>query len=973
MKKVLFVFAFLIAFSQAFSIIVINEFQAENVSTVQDPEFHAYSDWIELFNSGTTSVDVSGYYLTDNISDTTKWKIPTGTSIPANGYIVIWADNNSIGTHTIGLHTNFKLDNKGTELALYSSNKILLDSYISGVVKDDISIGRKVSNQQVWAEYYQPTPGTANSTSRSLTAAQEPTMSIKSGFYPTAQTVAITSPIAGTTIRYTTNGTTPTSYSSIYTSPLHITRNTVLKAIVFQSYYKNSRVVAQTYFIGERNISLPVVSIGVDSLDMFDETNGLYSLGPNASSEIPNYGANFWEDTELPATFEYFVNGKRQVQVNAGIAIHGAWSRRFAQRSFAINCSNQFGDERMQYKFFKSKNISSFKKIILKNAGCDVNSLKYRDAMINSLASANMDIDYQAYQPSIAFVNGHYWGILNIREKTTEDYVKNNYGLDSSNVDMIYNFYGHVISGESTDFDDLYSYIDENQTNNSTVYKNISSMMDIDEYIDYYIAEIYVANRDWPGYNIKYWKQKGTGNLWRWILYDTDQSFSYYEDANEYVNSLVDATTEDGTSWPNPQVSTMMLRKLLENTTFKDLFVQRFAAHMNSTFSPDSVKHMVDKIEGLLAGEKSYHLARWGKTDSLWNVEYDNLIKFSQNRPALMQGYIKNYFGILGMNVLTLKATNNNSPRFKLSNVNLKGQNIVGKYFKNIPFTLEALNESGLTFVEWQNASGTTISKNSVISVTLNSDATYVAVYEETPGIKNVFINEFMAANKSKYKDEAGEFEDWIEIYNANDYPVDLAESYITDDLTNPYKFKFVKGLNNETVIPAKGYLIVWADEEMFQGVLHSNFKLSASGESIGLCQNSNNEVYWIDSLSYKMQSDDKSFGRITDGGLATSILSNVTPGAANSSISNSIHPDYLADYGISIYPTIANKEVFVENKTIEDATLSIYSIDGKLVLYSKIINNETKSIPVTNLAHGMYIVQIKSETKNFEGKIIVR
>ena len=959
----------------AHSKVTINEFQSGNKSTIADPEFNEYSDWIELYNDSSAAVDLSGFYLTNKLSDTTRWKFPAGTTIAAGGYLIIWADDKSTGEHTVGLHTNFKLNTKSDEIAIFSNNKKMVDSYKFGVIQPDVSVGRKKNNTDVWALFNIPTPGLSNTSTSYMTQAQQPVMSVESGFYSTNQTVALSVPLQKATIRYTTNGTNPTASSPIYTDPISILRNTVLKAVTFHPDYLASRIVTQTYFIGERDITLPVVSIGVDSLSMFDEVTGMYSLGPYASKLEPNYGANFWEDWKLPATFEYFVNGKQKVQVNAGISIHGGWSRRFDQRSFAIECGNAYGDERMEYQFFKDKDITEFKDIILKNAGSDVSQLKYRDGMITSLVRANMNVDYQAYQPSSVFVNGRYWGILNVREKLTDDYLKNNYNLDSSEVDLLYN-YKEVYAGSSESFESIYSYIENYDPSNAAVYQHIQSVVDIDEFIDYQIAEIFVSNNDWPGYNIRYWKKKGDGNKWRWIMYDCDQSFAYYTDANEKVNSLENATTEYGSGWPNPSNSTLILRNLLYNTTFKNLFVQRFAAHMNSTFHTDSMKNMVSRIEKLLDGEKQAHLARWGYNDSLWTIDYNNIINFAERRPALMRGFIKDYFGISSTKLLTLKAMNNNSPRFKLDGVNLKGNNITGEYFNGIPFTLEAMDENGLSFVEWQNGSGKMVSKSHSINVSFNSDMTFVAVYEENPGIQNVFINEFMASNNTSARDSAGEFEDWIELYNANDYAVDLAGSYITDDLTNPCKFLFVSGASDRTTIPANGYLLVWADEETFQGPLHTNFKLSASGESIGLCQQINNEVYWIDSLSYRAQSTDISFGRKTDGNDILMVITPSSPNATNgTSNGTGNNPDITnnTQNAITVYPAITRDVLNITQLISEPMNVTIYSILGEVVINKNFKNNTKASIYLNNLAKGVYIVKVKSDTTTIEKRVFVQ
>lgn len=103
--------------------IVINELMAVN-STIVTDQNGEFDDWFELFNLTSTDIDISGYYLSDNDTKTSKWKIPTGTVIKGNGYLVIWADKD---TTQAGLHANFKLSSGGEELVLSEPDLSVID------------------------------------------------------------------------------------------------------------------------------------------------------------------------------------------------------------------------------------------------------------------------------------------------------------------------------------------------------------------------------------------------------------------------------------------------------------------------------------------------------------------------------------------------------------------------------------------------------------------------------------------------------------------------------------------------------------------------------------------------------------------------------------------------------------------------------------------------------------------------------
>lgn len=141
-----------------------------------------------------------------------------------------------------------------------------------------------------------------------------------------------------------------------------------------------------------------------------------------------------------------------------------------------------------------------------------------------------------------------------------------------------------------------------------------------------------------------------------------------------------------------------------------------------------------------------------------------------------------------------------------------------------------------------------------------------------------LFINEIMASSTTCCPDNDGgtdEFDDWIEIYNASDEPVDLSGMYLSDDLTDPFKSKIPNGVT----IPAGDFLVFWADEQGSQGPLHTNFKLSKGGEAVGLFYIDGRE---INSKVFSDQDDNKSFERFADGSDTWQQTTSPTPGSSN-------------------------------------------------------------------------------------------
>ena len=244
--------------------------------------------------------------------------------------------------------------------------------------------------------------------------------------------------------------------------------------------------------------------------------------------------------------------------------------------------------------------------------------------------------------------------------------------------------------------------------------------------------------------------------------------------------------------------------------------------------------------------------------------------------------------------------------------------------------------------------------------------------FEPQVTTENLFINEFMAANDSAIADEQGEFDDWIEIFNDNDFPVDIGGMYITDDLSKPDAYQIPDSLPEQTTIPAKGFLLLWADKEPEQGVLHVGIKLKAAGEQIGLAERFEGQFRFIDSLTFAEQTADISYGRITDGDAEWVFFVKASPGETNANgVIVSLEPEQnqtVAGYQLKQnYPNPFNPRTTIEFslKKAGNTTLTIYNALGQKVV--TVLNKELKSgaykvkIDASQLASGLYFYELKS------------
>ncbi len=223
----------------------------------------------------------------------------------------------------------------------------------------------------------------------------------------------------------------------------------------------------------------------------------------------------------------------------------------------------------------------------------------------------------------------------------------------------------------------------------------------------------------------------------------------------------------------------------------------------------------------------------------------------------------------------------------------------------------------------------------------------------------SVVINEIMPANVSTAMDNAGQYDDWIELFNKSSQQVDISSYVLTDNATNLHKWTFP----TNSKIPANGYLIVWADEDGSQGPLHANFKLSATGEELFLLDPTGKLV---DSTSWTSQIfPDKSYARFPNG-YGNFTIQNPTYNTNNNLVSIE---ETSNDNEIVVFPNPANNNLRVAVNTILNQELVIINSLGQTVYK----NNFTGklSIDVSTFKSGLYFVQCYSSdgTNKFPSK----
>lgn len=670
--------------------------------------------------------------------------------------------------------------------------------------------------------------------------------SVRGGIYDTTQIMTIDTS-GGVKVFFTLSGSQANTNSTKYKGQEFILdQPTVIRAIFYQNGSKIGEST-QSYIIG-RSFNMAVVSIAVDTSDFFSYDRGIYVKGCCADSVPPYYGANFWKEWERPINIEFY-EPDNTLGFNQGAAcrIFGGFSKGLPMKSLAVVAKSKYGPKKFEYPIFPNKNIKKYNSFVLRNSGGDFNNSHFRDALLTDLTEP-LDMDIQAYRPCVVYINGEYWGIHNVREKINEDYLKNNHGINKDSIDLL-RHKGDVQEGSSKEYKKLLKYLEKNTFESNEMIDQLDSIMDIDNYINYNITEVYVDNRD-AGGNIRYWKEQKSGSRWRWILFDLDLSFAISSKKAYKVNTLHKMTTLSDENWPNPAWSTFIIRKLLENDSIKGVYVNRFADHLNTIFSSKNVNFKLDSIYNLIKDEMPFHGQRWKLSMEKWNLRVDRMREFADKRPYYLRSYIMEKFNLNDTVKVEIGAFDNKMGKLKLNSLKIKSK-FEGWYFTDVPIRIKVKPKMGYEFVKWDGIEST--EPELVISLTEAINIT--PVFKKKPASK---LTGIIAINELSIKqDTLLPCGDWIELANISAEQQDLTGWYITTK--DKEKFKFPEG----STIGAHGYLVICKSIEKFQTIYNLSEDLLVQGDiDFGFSSKKDHIKLWddnknpVDSFKYKVKKD---------------------------------------------------------------------------------------------------------------------
>lgn len=669
--------------------LVINEFMASNSKGMPDPQGQ-YDDWIEIYNYGRSSVYVGGMYLTDNLSIPTKWRIPDQAVIPVQGYLVIWADND---TTDVGLHANFKLDAGGEQIALFDSDGLtLIDSIVFGAQVADVSYGRYPDAGDSQRFFAIPSPGAQNNGGY-IGQVADTKFSHKRGFYDAPFSVTIATETEGAAIHYTLDGSEPTTdrlnpASMIYTGPIQITTTTVLRTVASKPGWKSSDMDSQTYiFLNDvlrqtgagfpntwghagadyemdpqvvnnwqyRNTikddlkSVPTMSLSMNLDDWFSSNSNIYTGGIYTH---PQWEDSYGPEAERAVSVEYYdPSTSEQFQIEAGIRLAGGSSTnpwKMDKLSMRLKFTEAYGATKLRFNLFGDDATDQFDTLVL-------------DARMNNSWAYGGGVKVKGTRP---------WISGTVLQRDIAQYTRDQYVADIQNAMGGYAPHGrHVhlylnglywglywlherpdehfaaayLGGEDEDYDVL-KHNPGNVVNGSAAnynrmfsiangglasdaqYRSIQQYLDVPDLIGYMITNFYVGNTDWAHQNW-YATRSRVASDGRWRYHSWD------------AEHVMEGPTENSTGRNNNGGPTRLHHKLTENAEYRMLFADHVHRHFfnDGVLTPEGAialyRIRLDEVDRAVVGES----ARWGDNHS--STPYTRNVDWIRERDWLINQY----------------------------------------------------------------------------------------------------------------------------------------------------------------------------------------------------------------------------------------------------------------------------------------------------------------------------------------------
>lgn len=939
--------------------LTLSEVCASNSETYQD-EFGEYDDWVELVNTTENTINLAEWRISKNSSFEESFALPSNEEfiIAPNEYLILWADNQPTQGSK---HLPFKLNNDGDHLTLYTPDGTIAWEQTIPLHHTNHSWGLTPDNQ--WKNFTLPTPLLPNTSLPFEGTLAPPFKNLPSGIYFDPPTLTLYHPNAEASIYFTDNGITPSEEDYLAQDAIVVELNSIIRATAFQENYIASKP-SSFHCLAPPMDDTPIVSITADLYELF----GFFGI------------LNQWDSgDEIAAAFTYIENGISQYEASCGLEIHAPAP--IEQQGFRLSAKTIYDNPTFDFPFFGNDLPSTFDRLILRNGGDDSFELGgtfIRDQIIHeTFDEIRPEHSHSSSKLVSTYLNGEYWGLYHLRERIDSAHISHHF--NQHNVDLLERsaqFFStrNTLSGSWEDFDLLEEAavtLDLSQEEN---YNLLADWMDISNFTDYQLLQIFISNQDWLSNNMKFWRPIDESEPWKWVVWDTDWGLGMWGETfpvgSPEWNALEFALSDWG-GWLEDEIETELLQNLVENDSFLHQFVSRAADLRNSSFETYRWNQRIDSSLVVLENATTAHFARWDMNETVWEADLDTLRSFVDARPAIFLQHFTDEFGLGEINSLHLSTSPEGIGGFEVNSLQLDSAEWSGDYFELVPVRIKATPPFGYDFLGWSDNASPELER--MIDVT--SDTLITALYELSDMNTSVQLNEIMYASST-------EGNDWIELKNLSEDDLDLfgfsllidgEATFITDSIS----------------ISPSGYIVFCKDSVLFdweQPLFNGNRFEMASLDLPGapttlILRDPFDNV--IDSVRYTQTSPwpylaNGSGGSLEfneeelDNWLGTNwycnTASNGSPGAQNS------NPVSIEDHQsgqITLAPNPFTDQLFLFLPSKRPISFTIIGQQGQVVTSGKLKNASHQQLSLSYLSPGVYTLVIATEANSLQRMIV--